>query len=218
MRLRKLDIDMGKGRFAIDLRNRGGVPLQACAIVGGNHSGKSLCYQVAMRAFQSTAQSSTGMRLFESNIQATIEFEYDGGIHAGVIRNGILVQKPGVSTMRIERNRITDGCLFYDLRSRLSLLNDKSTSSGEALARILLQDFYKNEIRNCLVFIDDFDLGLDETNAVELLRLLMRKCLERDNQLVVTGSRRETYVSLGDDSIKFLVSSVNMIEQVRSSL
>ena len=218
MRLRKLEISTGEQKITIDARNSGGVPLQALAIVGSNGVGKSLCMQVALRVFQTTAQSNTQATLFTKNIQATVEFEYQGGIHVGVIKDGILIQKPTPSKMTIEPQKTTDGCLFYDTKMRIHALDSNNTSVGMAFTKILLNDFYCNQIKNCLVWIDDFDLGLDVTNAKELLQVALRKCLERDNQLIVTTRNREIVELLGQEGIRVLSSSHRYVDKVLKNI
>jgi ABC-type dipeptide/oligopeptide/nickel transport system ATPase component len=218
VRLRKLEISTGEQRITIDTRNSGSVPLQALAIVGGNGVGKSLCMQVALRVFQSTAQDNHQPTLFTKNIQATVEFEYQGGIHVGVIKDGVLIQKPSASGMLIEPRKLTDGCLFYDVKMRINALDSNNTSIGMAFTTMLLQDFYYNQIKNSLVWIDDFDLGLDSENARVLLQVALRKCLERDNQLIVTTRNRELVELLGQDSIRVLSSGVRYVDRAMKNI
>lgn len=213
MRLRKAKLEHENIRIDLDFRNTSSIPMQAIAIVGGNMSGKTLLMHCALKLFQSTAQSGSQIRAFEKKIQATIEFEYEGGIHVGVIRDGIIIQKPMTTQMKIDKNKISDGCLFYDFRSRLNASLTQCYGFGQATCYMALKDLYKNEIRNCLIWIDDFDVGLDDENAVTLFRAFMRKSYERDNQLIVSGHRAKIYDGLGENSVKFLVSPGDMMNK-----
>lgn len=218
VRLRRAKIEHEDIRIDVDFRQPGGLPLQSVAIVGGNCTGKSLLMHCALKLFQSTAQSTTQQRAFTNYVNATIEFEYNGGIHAGVIKNGIITQKPSTTQMMIQSNRMSDGCLFYDYRGRLNANIDQCHSFGQCTCYMALRDFYRNEIRNCVVWIDDFDVGLDDQNAVTLFRLLLRKCFERDNQLIVTGHRAAVYEGLGDLGVKQLPASIDIVQRYLKNL
>jgi ABC-type cobalamin/Fe3+-siderophores transport system ATPase subunit len=185
MRIRKIEVNFGKGKTIVDFRGESDMPMPLIGIAGKNGSGKSILQLVALRLFSSTAQEKDQIRVFDETIDAVCEFEVDNKIEVGVIRKGVIVQKPGSNKMQVKDNRVINGCLFYD-----TSLISSSLRTGESYSKhmmsIILQDFYNREVKDCVVFIDNYDLGLDSDNHTLFVQSLIKKTLERDNQLIVT--------------------------------
>jgi ABC-type dipeptide/oligopeptide/nickel transport system ATPase component len=177
-------------RVRVDFRSDEGYIMPMAAIVGGNGSGKSLLQMMAMRLFSSTAQKREQIRAFTEDVNGVCEFEVEGRIYSGVVRDGIIVQKPGEQQMQLRDDLLLNGCLFYDASMTLRNLR-VGESYAKQMMQMLLEDFYKQKIKDCVVFVDNFDLGLDSNNHRVFAQALIRKALERDNQLIVSCLSRE---------------------------
>lgn len=209
MRIKKIELENEDTKAMIDMRNEAGYALQTVAIVGGNGSGKTLSMNMALRLFQSTAQptaqdNSTAQRYFGSTAQGLVEFEYNNSIHMGVIKDGYIVQKPTLSNMKYINGRLTDGCMFYGIQMRYKMMLEMNVSFAEATIRMLYSDIVKGDIRNCMIWIDDFDAHMDIMNARELFRNLMRACMAKDCQLICTSRVADSFTSIGERNIKHL--------------
>lgn len=215
MRIRKIEANFGHGKIIVDCRGDDSMPMSLIGIVGGNGSGKSLLHLVAMRLFSSTAQERDRIRVFDEKVDATCEFEIDNKIEIGVIRGGVIVQKPGDSRMRVQENRVINGCLFYD-----TVVLSRQLRTGESysklMMKLILQDFYLREIKDCVVFIDNFDLGLDTVNHNLFLQTLIKKSLERDNQLIITCVDRERLRLLPEQSVVTLAGGLKYFDEFKN--
>jgi hypothetical protein len=217
MRIRKFDINFEGTAQRIDMRSRGGFALQTVLLEGANGVGKTLSMQMALRLFQATAQpdskTSTSQRYFSATAHGTFEFEYSNAIHVGAIKDGYVHQKPSVTSMIYANNRLVDGCLFYSLPMRLDMMTKQSCSISESTINMLVHDVIQGDIRNCVVWVDDFDVGMSKSNSRELLRSLMRAASSKDLQIILSCVDASLYDSVGEQSIKRLSGDVDYMQK-----
>lgn len=114
------------------------------------------------------------------------------------------------------------GLLGYNsalcMRSFLSGSSLDSGGPGVEMVRAVLTDLYKGEIRNSVIWVDSFDVGLDDSSAREFLKVLVKKSLERDNQLIVSTARRELLSGIGEDAVRQLSCGTNVVEKILKTL
>ena len=223
MRIRKIEMQVESKEVVVDMRHASGRALQAVALIGGNQSGKSLAMELALRVFQSTAmrETSNAKPLFREAVNGMVEFEWASGVHVGLVRNGEIVQKPTTSNMTYLNKRLVGGCLFYPLAMRLQMLQDAKSgisSLAAATATALLQDVVAGDIRDCVVWVDDFDVGMDATNGRELFQQVLRACVSKDCQLIVSASTDTVFSSLGTSNVREIGVGKNVVSALRESI
>jgi predicted ATPase len=195
MRLRRVTM-RGLGMdVEMDFRGARGEYQQITGIIGGNGSGKT----TLVESIGATLRRGSYLR---KEVERVVEFDIDGEIHSSVIREGAVVQgiSKGFFSWRgftVEGRPVRDALLVYDSLVRVShcARNYSTAPMAVGLVAQVLQDFYKWDIQNSVVVIDDLEMGLSDSSAREFLQALIRKVLEKDNQLIVT-TRRESCLSL----------------------
>jgi ABC-type ATPase with predicted acetyltransferase domain len=219
MRVRRLEVEWDGGKATVDMRSESGSPLPIVGIVGGNGSGKTLLQTMALRLFRKAMYHNTCF-LDWDKVSGYGEFEYGSAIATGVVKQGKIVQSLVFPDTVMKDRQVLGGLLMYNLksvtRSMLSVTEDSGI--GSDLVYTVLSDLYKGEIRNSVIWVDSFDMGLDDFSAREFLRVLIKKSLERDNQLIVSTARRELLSGIGEDSIRQLGAGTNVVERVLKSL
>lgn len=196
MRLRKVELDFGSGRVVVDTRGEGNFPYPVVSIVGNNGSGKSLLMSVVMRVFSATSMDRSDIKLFNKNVNAVVEYESNQEINVAVVDSGVLVQKPRSNSMRYEDSRLTNGCLYYDQAVLTDGMVMGDSVVKTAITRVC-EDLYTREIKNCLIMIDNFDLGMDRNNLSLYSKSIVKKAMERDNQLLVSTINASSTELLG---------------------
>lgn len=207
MRIRRLEAEWVDGKAMVDLRGESGSPLSVVGIVGGNGSGKSLLQKVGLRLFV-TALDSRRCFLDWDDVSGYMECEYGGAISSGVVKKGKIIQNMVFPQSTMNVGVVDNGCLFYSSSSLLS---------GNHVGAVLA-DLYKGKVSNSVLWVDSFDFGLDDSSAREFLKVLIKKSLERDNQLIVSTVRRELLSGIGDDGVRVLTGGTNVVEAVLKGL
>jgi predicted ATPase len=215
MRLRKASVRGSFGSATVHFRGTEGQVQDVTAIIGGNNSGKtSLC-----RAIASLCCAKVGDRLRPGwDIQeAIVEFELGSELGVGVIQDGVVVQAP---PMKFEHglDNLRNGLLYYDSMGR-SEQACGGKSFGNGLISVILRDLYAGEVSQCVIIVDDMELGLDDSSAREFLAILIRKSLERDNQLIVLGKRDALFGGIDPGAWRRLSSpGITLIQEVIAGL
>lgn len=221
MRVRRLEADWGSGKATVDLRGESGSPLPIVGIVGGNGSGKSMLQKMALRLFRNAMYPDTSFADWAA-VSGYGELEYGGAIATGVVKQGKVVQSLVFPDTVLKERQVLGGLLGYNsalcMRSFISGVDLDSGGLGVEMARSVLTDLYKGDIRNSVIWVDSFDAGLDDSCAREFLRVLVKKTLERDNQLIVSTARRELLSGIGDDAIRQLGAGTNVIDKILKTL
>lgn len=218
MRLRRVMVRGDFGKIELDLRGSEGSVLDLCGVIGGNGAGKSLITGLVARAWLSGWAGYSEREISEHpyrGVDSEVEFDIGNGISTAVIKGGKVVQSlPKLGTVITEK-LIDNGLLAYGSQIRLNVACTKLEAHSLAISLVLqpLRDFYKFEVRNSIVVLDDWDMGLDDFCAREFLQLLVRKSLERNNQLIVMGRRMDGVMSLGTLNIRNLPLSVNVVDE-----
>lgn len=220
MRVRRLEAEWDGGKATVDLRGESGSPLPIVGIVGGNGSGKSMLQKMALRLFRNAMYPDTSFADWDK-VSGYGELEYGGAIATGVIKQGKIVQSLVFPDTVLKERQVLGGLLGYN--SALCMRNFLNSSSdsgglGVEMVRAVLTDLYKGEIRNSIIWVDSFDIGLDDSCAREFLKILVKKSLERDNQLIVSTARRELLSGIGEDAIRQLGNGTNVVEKILKTL
>lgn len=208
MRIRRIEAEWPKGKVSIDLRGESGNPLSIIGIVGGNGSGKSLLKKMVIRLFRNAMYPNTCF-LDWDEISGYAEFEYGGAIATGVVKRGKIVQSLVFPDTVLKDRQILGGLLSYEIS-----LNNFTNAGFEALSRNVLSDLYTGDIKNSVIWVDSFDIGLDSDNRKEFLRLLIRKSLEKNNQLIVSTAHKEALSEIDEQGIRNIGSGENIIHNI----
>jgi len=217
MRLRKLEIDWGKGLVELDLRGEGGHSLPVVGVLGPTGSGKTLLMRAAMRLFRNSIREDAHFPDWKG-ISASVEFDLGSGISTGVIKDGFVVQRLTFPEMSMSEGKLMGGILSYQSERGAFPVFDTPMTFAERCMRGVLHDLYKGEIRNSVIWVDDFALGLDDSLSREFLQILIKKSLERDNQLIVSADREALLQGVGSDNIRVLKGhGTNFIENLIKS-
>lgn len=201
MRIRKVEVTWPSGSANLDFRKKGGHPFPVVGIYGANGSGKSIAAEVVIKLFRSSV-SQYNTFLDYDTVSGSVEFDLGSSIGTGVMRDGIIVQSLVYSGMKVEGKKITGGFLMYNNNSRFCMKQSSVIECcGERVVNPVLSDLYNGDIRDSVIWVDSFDIGLDISCAREFLQLLIRKSLERDNQLIVSSCNRDSLLSLGENSL-----------------
>lgn len=218
MRLRRVSVDWGVGRASLDLRGSGGQAMPIVGVAGENGSGKSMLRQAAIRLFSSSF-SDKGEQSFADwkGVNAEVEFDIGSGICTGVMKNGVIVQRLAYTGMKVEDKGLRGGFLSYDNLER-SFHSWKHRDYSQGVVGIVLSDLYNKDVRDSFIWVDDFTLGLDSYSARKFLDILIRKTLEKDNQLVVSCHDKNLLSGIGDDHVRILAGGTNVVDAVLRTL
>jgi ABC-type dipeptide/oligopeptide/nickel transport system ATPase component len=200
MRIRRLEVDWVCGKSVVDFRSESGSPLPIIGIVGNNGSGKSLLQSMALRLYSSSLGTN---RIFLDwdEVSGYCEYEYNGSICTGMVKSGKIIQSIVHPNTVMGDRKVSDGCLFFDTSGILD---------GNLIVPVC-SDLYRGEIRNSVIWVDSFDVGLDDNNAQEFLKVMVKKSLERNNQLIVSTVRRHLLSGIGEDAIRQLGNGTNLV-------
>ena len=216
MRIRKIEIDYGHGKKIVDFRKDGAYPSPLIGILGNTGSGKTLLMKSTLFLFRRMATNN--VPVLWDKLSSTVEFDLGSTISTGVIKKGVITQNIADPDSRTSKLRYENGLLIYDDRRYISGFMAGSEFSVASIEGVI-KDLYKGEIRNSVIWVDNYDLGLDNKNSRDFLQLLMKKSLERDNQLVVSSTREESLELLGVENLRRLSENrESVVERVTKSL
>lgn len=217
MRLRKIEMDWGKGKVSLDLRSGGGHSSSVVGLLGSTGSGRTMLMTAAMRLFRSSIRETVKFEDWRG-VSATVEFDLGSTIATGVIRDGEVIQGLVYPEMTVSEGRLSGGILAYHSDRGCFPFNG-ANNDAERFIRPILHDLYKGEVRNSIIWVDDFAMGLDDSCARDFLSVLVKKSMERDNQLIVSADREVLLQGVGAENIRVLqAQDTNFIQRVIGSL
>lgn len=185
MRLRMVQADWGQGLVSLDLTGEGGYPLPIVGVVGNNGSGKSVLMNMAARLFRDAVSTTPTCYLDWDKIEGSAVFEYGRAISTAIMDKGKVIQRLVFPDMKQVGRNLENGVLIYDRMN--------AAMYGGNQVHCVLRDLYGGTIKNSVLWVDDFDRGLDEENCKRFLQVLTKKALEGDNQLVVSSMRQDLW-------------------------
>jgi len=196
MRLRRATVKGLGMDIDLDFRGARGEYQQITGIIGGNGSGKTSVIEAVGSLLNRGVHHRKG-------VESSVEFDIEGEIHTAILKEGCIMQGINKGWFRSgliqygEGKPIREALLVYDSLVRVShcARNYSTAPMAVGLVAQVLQDFYKWDIQNSVVLVDDLEMGLSDSSAREFLQALIRKILEKDNQLIVT-TRREACLSV----------------------
>jgi len=223
MRIRRVQVEWSTVKANLDLRNEAGLPLSLVGIVGPNGSGKSLLQLLALRCFKNSMSPNT-VFLDWDDVSGSVEMEYGGAIATAIVHNGKIVQNLVFPNMTVDKMRMQGGVLGYT-RHRFSWElarwgESNEMGLGEKGITSILHDLYKGDIRNSVIWVDDFAIGLDKENSSRFLQTLIKKCLEKSNQLIfsTTGNAGVGESGVSVECTRFLADKVDLVSTVLKKL
>lgn len=223
MRIRRVQVEWAAGKANLDLRNEAGFPLSLSCIIGSNGSGKSLLQLLALRCFKNSMSPNT-VFLDWDDVSGSVEFEYGGAIATAMVHKGKIIQNLVFPNMTVDSMRMQGGFLGYTRHrfswelARWGESNDMGL--GEKGITSVLHDLYKGDIRNSVIWVDDFAMGLDKENSSRFLQTLIKKSLEKGNQLIVstTGNTGAGDSGISVECTRLLADKVDIVSTVLKKL
>lgn len=224
MRVRRVYTEKAGRVIDLNFCSERGAIRDIIGIVGDNGSGKTTLLESISHIWQCSLENRLKrVFLFDKAIGASIDFEVGGAITTGVFQ-GSEIKQNVITRVSYSSGGIQNGILYYGTFSRsMESVYRHGDSEGRFgsgkgysfnIVSLLLRDFYSGDIRDSVILIDDFDLGLSFSSARKLLQLLIRKSLEKNNQLIVTTVHEEVLEGIGEGSLFQLPSSTDLIDTV----
>lgn len=210
MRIRKVNLEWEGSSINLDFRGASGYVEDVVGIYGRNLSGKTLVQHLIITMWLTglgIVKSSEGSWILDKlKSDGFVEFDNDGEITVGIMKSGKIVQKPVVRMLQ-RATEVDGGILSYFSDRRID------DWGGRAIVPIIT-DMSGGGVRNSVIIIDDFDLGLDCFSAREFLGWLLRKSLERNNQLIVMSRSDGLYGSIGEERVRRLGGGGDLVADV----
>lgn len=219
MRIRKIQIKNETLELNISATSDDGTMSNVLALCGCNGSGKSTLLEFATAAFRSlsaTANSNDAVWnriVCDTSTRGYCEFETSRGIYSVAVENGKILRHDHSHTVNMASGTIEDGFLAYDPLVCRDFLGRKNRDIGAIYARLILKDLYLGRIRNSVIWIDDIDLGWDDSNATELVRHTVRRGAEGDNQVIMSAKNDICFRGLRSSNLRTLA-----LERTSSSI
>lgn len=209
MRIRRIEIENKEIKASVDFRATDNKSVSnIVGIRGGYGSGKTLLQIFACETFRSTVGIyREGEEILSlRDCSGYVEFDFGSEISIGVLKSGKLVQKPIYSGLRVSEGICTGGMLFYK-------------NNGIVMDNIyrLMNDLHKGDIRDSVIWVDDFGMGLLEADSRKLLQLVYRKCLEKNNMAVLSSNDVGIFSGIRE-GIRDIGDSYDIIERVMKKI
>lgn len=183
--------------ISIELSTRDGVR-DVVLIKGDNGSGKSLLLSCANFAFVQSVlppQKRLDLQSGFSPKLMSVEFEIGSQIHSVHIRNGYA--EPNASLGKLvapylepRAGKIRDVLISYfpGRSSWAAALPNANQIQEGGVASILpiVSDLLEKDFENCVIMIDDVDMGLSPRNQLVFWKYLQEQASSRNSQLICT--------------------------------
>ena len=181
--------------ISLDLMDNEGKLVEQCLLRGNLLSGKSLICHLVSSSWSSSILSHSNLDLGLDIEMVRVDFVVGSEIVSVHIRNGLiepssLLAKAGDVCIG-DRAHVHGGVLYYSsLRENyMEYVNAEYHGSG-AINRCLpiIYDLQMKDIKDSIILIDDWDLGLDAASAKLFYTFISSHSHSGGNQLILTSS------------------------------
>lgn len=226
LRLRKASLRSSSFSASISFLTETGRVQDVTGIAGSNLTGKTTLLRFIRNAYTSAAVEGAIFPRYFDDMDGEVDWEINGVISTSVLRKGQFTQNSLIPKLVLShRNhvpeKLEDIFLSYDTQTRIGLLLVNELHSIPPAVTLLSQifaDFHNHKVKNSVVFIDDFNLGLDKSNQVVFLSKIIRTVLKRDNQLIVTCHESESLGGMDVANIRQLSGSYDVVGEAISKM
>lgn len=174
------------GNLSLEFRTEGRVD-DACWLVGGSGSGKSLVALIAAMGWGASMRKG-GLPLALNGARARVDFEIGGEVAICQAQDGLVTGSPLLHEKWGQLPLMENSLLHYDYR-RVMGAGSRDQPLGVRSVSPILADLNRGGIRDSVVVIDDFDLGLDAGDQRAFWAHLWKHHRSQGNQLIVTAKR-----------------------------
>jgi hypothetical protein len=198
MKLRGLHIRGSKDieDQSLEFKDSEGSTLNMIHVFGRNGSGKSYIAGAIARGWSGSVLGNSPTELPYVADMIRMDFEVGTEIVALHIRRGNLEKSSTLSKAAEvsvgDKPFVKNGIIYYS--SNRGVVTRSTVRSGSLLSDSVsncfppLYDFTMREIRDSVVIIDDWDMGLDVESSSSFYGKLVRNALSKGNQLVLFSS------------------------------
>lgn len=193
----------------------------AVALIGGNGTGKTRLSQFVRACYTAIVRDETCSKrpVFDADAVGFVEFEGAKGVTSVRIEAGRATVTGERCEATIDAGTVNGGMLLYDTQMLRMHMPADATNIVAIRNRFVLKDLYVGRVRNSVIWIDDFDLGLDALNAGDFWRCVWRRSREFDNQLVCLALRSEAFVGLSSLALHVLPpTSVRVMNELHADV
>jgi len=180
----------------LEFKDSDGSPLNIVHLFGKNGSGKSYIAGAIARAWSNSVLSGGSAELPYLADMIRIDFEVGTEIVALHIRRGSLEKSSTLAKVADvsvgDKPHVRNGIVYYS--AGRGVVTRSTVRSGgmlsDSVANVFppLYDFTMREIRDSVIIVDDWNLGLDTESAEGFYGKLTRNALSKNNQLILFSS------------------------------
>ena len=226
MKIRSIRVhgDPVLGDISMELSTKNGVR-DVVLVSGDNGSGKSLLMSIISEAFMWGMHPPGHLKEFKLPFSAkliSVEFEVEEEVHAVNIRQGRVEPNLRLSKVVGEISGSMDSgkhiVLSY-MPSRSSWAASlggvwEAQEGGLSAALPIINDLMKKDFRECVIVVDDIDLGLSTKNTLALFKYVQEQSLSRGCQLICSSRSPVLVQNLPKTSIVQLEGGFDIVEAV----
>lgn len=152
-------------------------------------SGKSLLLDLISRAWAGSVRGRGSSWKLRAEM-CRVDFEVGGEILAVHIRGENVEGSNKLAVLYEQRHQMV---LKYDISRVNRLMGGSTEPTGVSSIYPIISDLHRQDFRDSVVLIDDFDTGLGSTVSFEFFKYLKRHLLSRGNQLIISGCSTESF-------------------------
>jgi hypothetical protein len=188
-------IECGLDDISLDFRRESGGVHQCSLIHGLNGSGKSYLLDSVSQCWGACVLEKRHSDMPFISDMFRVDFDIGTRIVSLHMRRGNLDKSRTLSEV-CEQNFKTNSfrnCVIYYDRNRSGLaytyggIKNPSTSTTSVYAT--LYDMHHRDVRDSVILIDDWDMGLDKESAYSYYREITKNAGSKGNQVILTSSR-----------------------------
>jgi len=180
----------------LEFRDASAGILDVVMLFGGNGSGKSFILGSIARAWSSSILTGGSVELPYVSDLLRIDYELSNEIIGVHIRRGRLDKSSalakGAEVIVGDKPRVKNGIVYYS--SNRGIISRSTIRGGfglcDSICNIfpIIYDLHMRDVRDSIIMVDDWDMGLDEDARKGFYNHLVRHSSGRNNQVILSSS------------------------------